>query len=350
VLIRLSVPVRQALSRLTLPVLMVAAFCLMLIGKADALIASQLRMAVGDSLAPLYAVLVAPIDDARSWLAESSRALTVMHDNQLLRAENEELRKWQTVALALDAENATLKSELHWIPQSAPSFVTARVVADTGGIYAKSVLVAIGPNRFVARGQIALDDRGLVGRVSELGARSARIVLITDINSRIPVMLTHSRAHAIMAGTNGDRPRLLFLPADFHPVDGERVVTSGEANVYPANLPVGSVHVRPDGSAEIIPEAQLDRLDIVRIFDYGLRGLVPPKPSTPAVSTLSALPPAPGYWHTAPDRAADNRAGWIAALKQHQAIQHARDAASAPPPPTRASAIDAAAASADAPD
>ena len=54
-------PLRQALSKLTLPVFMVASFGLMLLGKADALLAERARMAVADALAPLYAALAEPV-------------------------------------------------------------------------------------------------------------------------------------------------------------------------------------------------------------------------------------------------------------------------------------------------
>ena len=80
------------------------------------------------------------------------------------------------------------------------------------GVYAKAVLLSVGPNHGIRKGQIALDERGLVGRVTELGARTARVLLITDLNSRIPVILETSRAHAILVGTNGPRPRLLYWP------------------------------------------------------------------------------------------------------------------------------------------
>ncbi len=106
-----------------------------------------------------------------------------------LHEENDRLRQWQAVAMALDAENTALKGNLHWIPDPAPSYVTARVVADAGGVYARAVLLSTGPNHMVTKGQIALDERGLVGRVTEVGMRSARVLLITDINSRIPVTL-----------------------------------------------------------------------------------------------------------------------------------------------------------------
>ena len=278
-MIRLSVPLRQALAKLTLPAFIVASFGLMLLGKADALLAERVRMTVADALAPIYAALAEPLSVVHRGI-EGARNLTTVHeDNVRLREENERLRRWQSVALALDAENVTLKSQLRWIPDPAPSYVTARVVADAGGVYARAVLLSLGPNHSVAKGQIALDDRGLVGRVTELGARSARVLLLTDMNSRVPVILENSRARAILAGTNGVRPRLMYWPEGVQPAEGERVVTSAEANTFPPGLPVGVVRYSASNVPEVQPLARLDRLEVVRLFDYGLRGVVPPETS-----------------------------------------------------------------------
>jgi rod shape-determining protein MreC len=284
--IRLSIPVRQALAKLTLPVLIAAAFGLMLLGKADALLAERARMALADALAPIYGVLAEPLGNLRSALDSGEQVFTLVEENARLREENEQLRRWQAVALALDAENASLKANLHWIPDAAPSYVTARVVADAGGVYARAVLLSAGPNHSIAKGQIAVDDRGLIGRVTELGARSARVLLITDMNSRIPVILEGSRARAMLVGTNGARPRLMYWTEGQLPAEGERVVTSAEANAFPAGLPVGVVHYSASNVPEVEPAARLDRLEVVRIFDYGQRGVVPPE--TPLARVQSA--------------------------------------------------------------
>ena len=283
-LIRLSIPVRQALAKLTLPVLIAAAFGLMLLGKADALLAERARMALADALAPIYGVLAEPLANTRNAIDNVRRMLTIYEDNAQLRVENERLRRWQSVAMALDAENATLKANLRWVPDPTPSYITARVVADAGGVYARAVLLSAGPNHTIVKGQIALDDRGLVGRVTELGERSARVLLLTDMNSRIPVILEGSRARAMLAGTNGDRPRLMFWPEGVTPAEGERVVTSAEANAFPAGLPIGTVHYTASNVAEVVPLARLDRLEVVRLFDYGLRGVLPPE------ATISRTP------------------------------------------------------------
>ena len=276
-MIRLSIPLRQALSRLSLPLLIALAFGTMLLGKADTLLAERARMALANLLTPIWGALQEPVAAVRNALQEVEYLLNLRSENQQLRDENERLHRWQAAALALEAENALLARQLAFVPDAAPAFQTARVVADGGGIYARAVLLAAGPNHGLRKGQIALDERGLAGRVTEVGSRSARVLLATDMNSRIPVILEGSRARAIMVGTNVTRPRLQHWPEGSVPQDGDRVVTSAEAAAFPAGLPVGIVRLSEGGAPEVELFSRLDRLDMLRLFDYGLGGILPPE-------------------------------------------------------------------------
>jgi rod shape-determining protein MreC len=286
-MIRLSIQARQALVRLTLPVLIVASFGVMLLGKADAFLAERARVALADGLGPIYAALAAPLGHIHATIGEIVTLWDMREENARLRAENETLRRWQSIALALDSENQRLKASLQWIPDPAASFVTARVVADTGGVYARAALLAVGPNHGIRKGEIAVDERGLIGRITEVGSRTERVLLLTDLNSRIPVILETSRAHAILVGTNGTRPRLQYWPEGVVPAEGERVVTSAEANAFPANLPVGTVHHSATGAAEVEPAALLQKLEVVRIFNYGLNGVTTPEPEPRSIDSRS---------------------------------------------------------------
>ncbi len=279
-MIRPSIQARQALAKLTLPVLIAASFGLMLLGKADTLLEERARITLADALAPIYSAIAGPLGAFRDTVASATGLWDIQAENERLRGENEQLRRWQSIALELDAENQRLKADLHWVPDPAPSYVTARVVADAGGLYDKAVLLSVGPKHVIHKGEVALDERGLVGRVTEVGARSARVLLITDLNSRIPVILENSRAHAILVGTNGQRPRLIYWPEGVMPKQGERVVTSAEAGAFPANLPVGMVDFTTSNVPEVAPAARLDRLELVRIFDYGLGGIAAPEAQT----------------------------------------------------------------------
>jgi rod shape-determining protein MreC len=281
---RPSIQTRHAIARLTLPVTVVAAFGLMLVGKVDTVLVERARVAVYDASVPVYAALAEPLSQMSKGISDIVGLWGMREENARLREENEQLRRWQSIALTLDAENHRLKIALRWIPDPEASYVTARVVADVGGVYAKAVLLSVGPNHGLRKGEIALDERGLVGRISEVGSRTARVLLITDMNSRVPVTLETSRAHAILAGTNGPWPRLMYWSEGTVPKEGERVVTSAEADAFPPNLPVGTVHYNANGVPEIEPDAVLRSLDIVRIFDYGQNSFAPPDPG------LRALP------------------------------------------------------------
>ena len=277
-MIRLSVPLRQALSRLSLPVLIAMAFGTMLLGKADALLAERARMALADALTPIWAVLHEPVGAVRDTLREAETLFAMRGENARLREENARLHRWQAAALALEAENAMLRRQLAFVPEAAPAYHHRP--------RRRRWRRHLCPGRAARRraepcasrkGQVALDERGLAGRVTEVGTRSARVVLATDINSRIPVVLEGSRARAMMVGTNGARPRLQYWPAGTKPQEGDRVVTSAEANAFPAGLPVGVVRWTASGAAEVELFARLDRLDVLRLFDYGMGGILPPE-------------------------------------------------------------------------
>jgi rod shape-determining protein MreC len=275
--IRLSIPLRQALARLSLPVLIAAAFGIMLLGKADAVLIERARMALADALSPIWGAVQQPVAAVRGVVREGEALWNMRAENARLSEENERLRRWQATALALEAENALLRRQLAWVPDPAPQFRTARVVADAGGTYARAVLLATGPQHNVRKGQIALDERGFAGRVTEVGSRSARVLLATDINSRVPVTLEGSRARAIMVGNNASRPRLQHWPEGMLPREGDRVVTSAQAGAFPAGLPVGVVRWTESGAAEVELFAHLERLDVLRLFDFGLSGILPPE-------------------------------------------------------------------------
>nr|WP_249204430.1 rod shape-determining protein MreC [Acetobacter thailandicus] len=267
--IPVSIQLRQALNRLTLPALILLSAGIIIAGQADRKRSEKVRMCVADALAPVWSVVTAAEERAIAVTSALHEASHLASENTRLRTENENLRRWYDVAVSLTRENDSLKTALHWIPEDAPTFVTGRVVADSGSIYARAVLLIAGADSGVKAGNIALAANGLAGRVTETGAHSARVLLITDISSRLPVLLESSHAPAIMAGDNSPMPKLMYYAQDIHPLEGERVVTGDQAGAFPAGLPVGTVHYIMPGRPVVIPYAKLDHLVLLRIFNFG---------------------------------------------------------------------------------
>jgi rod shape-determining protein MreC len=208
--------------------------------------------------------------------------VNAVHDLAALRAENVRLAEenarlmhWQTVARELDNENKALRGQLNYTPDPDSAFITARVIGDTGGSFVHSMLLNAGTREGVRKGQAVIAGENLAGRVAEVGDRTARILLLTDINSHIPVVIEGTRAKAILSGDNSDRPRLNYLSPNSNAAVGNRIVTSGHGGAFPPGMPVGVIASIQDGVVRVEPFVHRYQLEYVAVVDYGLPGVLP---------------------------------------------------------------------------
>lgn len=272
---RFAVPFRAMAQRAAVPFFIFLSVMFIVLGKADVLLFDRLRILIVDGSAPILQAVSQPIATAAAGVRNIGAMFDVYGENHRLREENERLLEWQEVARGLAVENARLRGLAKLAPEGARHEVSAQVIANSGGAFARNVLVSAGSRDGVARGQAAVTGEGLVGRVAEVGERAARILLLTDLNSRIPVVLEVSRERAVLAGDNSDEPRLLYLPAKTTVKVGDRIVTGGAGGVFPPGLAVGVVAAVEGTNVRVEPYAELPRLDYVGIVDFGLEGLLP---------------------------------------------------------------------------
>lgn len=274
-LMRVSMPLRQVAQRSTFILLLLLSAGIMLVGKADPALYDRTRAAVADIAVPVLDTLSRPVAAGAEFIEEVKNLAAVFDENAALRMENRKLLRWQAVARELESENLRLREVLSFAPEAPASFITGRVIGDSGGAFLRSVLVNVGARNGVRKGAAAVDGNGLLGRVALVGDRSARILLVTDLNSRIPVLIGESRLRAILAGDNTDRPRIDFLPLEAGVSNGDLVITSGHGGAFPAGLPVGVVVVVGKGGGyRVRPFLTLERLEFVRLMDFGMTGVL----------------------------------------------------------------------------
>ena len=280
-MIGLSPPRRPAVQRIALPLLVLLSATMVILGKADQVMFQSLRVSMTDITSPALDALSRPLA-ALGHLADRARNfVAVYQDNRRLAEENERLLSWQQAALRLASENARLRELLKLTPEPPTTFVTARVIGDSRGAYVRNLTVHAGSENGVERGQAAVTGEGLVGRVSEVGSRTARILLVTDLNSRVPVIVGGPQQRALLTGDNSERPCLRFLDAGAAIKVGDRVITSGQGGVFPPGLPVGVVSSLDGEAPRVVPYVELSRVEYLRIVDYGLAdGLPQPVPIT----------------------------------------------------------------------
>lgn len=259
-------PLSRWVRRASLTFFLSLTFGLILLSKAEILLVERARNAVADAMTPVLSVMSLPVQSGRNAIVDLAQMLTVHERNRQLAEDNLRLAEWQVLARHLQSENARLRAELGHVDEVPRRFVTARVVADASGAFARSLLINAGAAQAIDRDQPVVAGGALVGRVAGVGSRSARVLLLTDLNSHIPVIVGEAGERGILAGNNSATLELGYLPAGTQTAPGDRVVTSGHGGVFPPGLAVGVVTRVEDGLAVVDPLVDFATLTHVRIL------------------------------------------------------------------------------------
>jgi rod shape-determining protein MreC len=222
---------------------------------------------VGDAVAaPVSGVVAAP----GRWGGQGLDALRgyffAVSENRRLKAELKEARQWRDVALALRDTNDRYHALLGLKTEPPIPMVAARTVSDSRGPFANSRLANAGKEKNVEPGNPVMSENGLVGRIIGVTKGASRILLLTDVASRTPVMIDRTNARAILTGDGGPNPRLEYLRGKEPVRQGDRVLTSGDGGVLPRGLPVGVAVKGLDGRWRVVLASDTAPIDFVQIL------------------------------------------------------------------------------------
>ncbi|MEO0750531.1 MAG: rod shape-determining protein MreC [Pseudomonadota bacterium] len=254
------------LRKLLLAVLVLCLLAVFLVWRIDSPRVERFRAQVIDRVVPNFDWAMAPVTGAVNILRDFQSYQRIYQQNQELRRELQQMKSWREAALQLEQENARLLDLNNVQLDPRLTFVTGVVLADSGSPFRQSVLINVGARDGIVDGWAAMDGLGLVGRISGVGENSARVVLLTDSSSRIPVTVQPSGHQALVAGENSAAPLLSFLEDDDGVRPGDRVLTSGDGGVFPAGLLVGQVTQDAGGRLRVRLSADYERLEFLRVL------------------------------------------------------------------------------------
>lgn len=254
------------LRRLLLAVLVLCLLAIFLVWRIDSPRVERFRAQVIDTVVPSFDWAMAPVTGAVNILRDFQSYQRIYQQNQELRRELQQMKSWREAALQLEQENARLLDLNNVQLDPRLTYVTGVVLADSGSPFRQSVLINVGARDGIVDGWAAMDGLGLVGRISGVGDKSARVVLLTDSSSRIPALVQPSGQHALVSGDNTASPLLTFLEDADGVRPGDRVTTSGDGGVFPAGLLVGRVTRDPSGRLRVRMSADYERLEFLRVL------------------------------------------------------------------------------------
>jgi rod shape-determining protein MreC len=293
---------------ISLAVCAVLAVILILLGRVQPTLFDRARAFASDRAAPVLEVVREPLRQVESWAGGLANIFNVFGENLRLKEQNARLRQWQSAALALEQRVNRYRLLLNAVPDPELGNVTARVIGRASRPFLDTMILDAGRRNHIKPGEAVVDDRGMIGRIFLVGDHTSWVILLTDLNSRIPVSIRPGNVQAIMTGDNSAAPMLEVSSQSVHLHEGQQIVTSGDGALLPAGLAVGKVFW--DGNefrAGLYADA--GHSDDVRVLDLKL-----PAEQLPSVSTndlpvsaagLAPLaPPPPKVTQPAPQQAA----------------------------------------------
>jgi rod shape-determining protein MreC len=309
---------RRSSSQLPLLISAILAVLLLLAGKLHFVPFERARTAITDRAAPILQKMNAPVLAMTRWVAGVGHFFDVYSENLRLKEENARLLQWRGAALALQGRIKGYESLLKAVPDSSYSAVTAKVIARSSQPFLETIVLNTGRRDGVQPGQAVVDARGVLGRVYVAGDHTAWVILVDDLNSRIPVLIRPGNVQAILTGNNTSEPVLDALPQNTKLKNGAEIVTSGDGGLLPAGLPIGLLQV---SGREIKVQLYADPLaaEEVRVLDYKSPIEPMPKPADkdlPGPVTPPAPPPPPEVQKPVPNPATAS-AGEAAAQSAH---------------------------------
>ena len=181
-----------------------------------------------------------------------------------LKKENEELKNNRSKSDFLEMENTQLRKLINEQVESESNLVSARVMLDEQSPYLNSFVINIGANKEIKNGMAVLDGPNFIGRIVDVNFFSSRILLVTDLNSKIPIISEPSGNHAILSGHGDSQPTLEYLSKDHQIQDGDKIYTSGKEGIFAPGISIGEVKINKD-KIEVHLYSKLNEITFVNI-------------------------------------------------------------------------------------
>jgi rod shape-determining protein MreC len=324
--------------QLSIAILAILAAILVLLGRAQSSLFDRARTYFSDATSPVLQTVREPVNAVGRWVGSIDEIFVVYRENLRLKDENARLRQWQNAALVLEQRVNRYQLLLNAVPDPALTVVTAHVIGRANRPFLDTMILDAGKNQGIKPGEAVVDARGMIGRVYLIGQHTAWVILLTDLNSRIPVAIEPGHIQAILSGDNSGSPTLELSRQGVVLKEGQQIVTSGDGGLLPGGLAIGTVFW--DGGefrAGLLSDPAT--ADDVRILDLKTPPEEPPAPSPDALPVSAAgLPPLAHVANTA-----SNAQGTSPALKPlyvpppsnapHGSSTPAPNAAAQPPTP-----------------
>lgn len=212
------------------------------------------------ALSPFQGVVSAPLEGLNDYVNNLQSVSELQQENQRLRAEVDRLTRELASLPELTKENAQLREVLN-LQKARPSYqwLPARIIGSDPSNLIRAVIIDKGANDGVQKGMTVVSARGsLVGKVLDVKATTAKVLLITDVTSSVTARVEGSGAEGVVSGQRNGPLVMRYISQVEIVKTGDKVVTSGKGGVFPEGFPIGMVLDVRQKDIELYQEARIE--------------------------------------------------------------------------------------------
>ena len=198
-----------------------------------------LRSLINDGVYRISAISSSPIKFTSASKDFFINHIFLYQENEKLKTEIAELKKLKLNNSYLRAQNKQLNEIVELDKEMAYRTVSAKIMLDKNSPYLNSVIINKGINSNIKLGMPVLSKGHLVGRIVEVNFVSSRILLLNDLNSKIPVVVSPNGDQGILSGVGEANPILDYLPENFNSSGESSVYTSGKDGILVPGISIG---------------------------------------------------------------------------------------------------------------
>ena len=250
--------------KFSLFVLIILSILLIYIETIEAKPLDYLRSSIKDIIYRGALVASAPSKGFGSLAASVKNHINLYSNYNQLKEENDKLKNDISKSDFLELENIQLRKLIEEQVTSSSNLLSARVMLDKQSLYLNSFIINIGSNKGVKKGFAVLDGDNFIGRIVDVNFFSSRVLLISDLNSKIPVLVEPLAYHAILSGHGKSKPTLEYLPKKHNVQNGDKVYTSGKEGLFSPGIPIGEIIIE-DNIIRIESFSDLSQITFVNI-------------------------------------------------------------------------------------
>ena len=230
--------------RFSLFILIVISILLLFIESIESKPMNFVRSIIKDTIYRGSVIVSSPVKVAKSVFQSTKNHITLYSNYEKIKEENEELKNKISKTDFLTLENIQLKEIIAEQIDANSNLISSRVMLDKQSPYLNSFILNAGSNKNIKKGMAVLDGKNFIGRIVDVNYFSSRVLLVSDLNSKIPIVVEPQGYHGILSGRGKKEPSIEYLPENNTLENGNKIFTSGKEGIFSPGIPIGEVKIK----------------------------------------------------------------------------------------------------------